>query len=197
MASTISNRYSEADLEEFKALIEKKIAKATLQLEALQTQLEEAADSKGSEGDWMDDSSSSTDMDMLYTMTHRQKKHLLDLNNALQRVHNKSYGICIITRELIDKRRLLAVPTTTKSMAAKVTISDSTSSTSATPKKKTTPKSKPSQPKIITRIIKKPTTSTPAPVLDNDFLEEEEDMDDLSYVAEDINLDEYSEEDLD
>lgn len=193
MASTISNRYSEADLAEFKALIEKKIAKATLQLEALQTQLEEAAESKGSEGDWMDDSSSSTDMDMLYTMRHRQKKHLLDLNNALQRIHNKSYGICIITGELIDKRRLLAVPTTTKSMVAKVAISDSEGST---PKKKTIPKSRSAQPKIITRIIKKPSTTAPSPLIDNDLLEEEEDLDDLSYIAEDINLDEYSEEDL-
>jgi len=120
MTNQTSNRYSEVDLNEFKAHIDKKIEKTERQLNSLEERLTHAAESKDNEGDWMDDSSNSSDIEMLEVMANRQRKHLMDLQNALQRVYNKSYGICVITGELIDKRRLLAVPTTTKSLVAKM-----------------------------------------------------------------------------
>jgi hypothetical protein len=52
-------------------------------------------------------------------MIFRQNKYSQDLENALLRVINKTYGICSITGNLIDKKRLLIVPTTTKGMEAK------------------------------------------------------------------------------
>ncbi len=183
-------RYGAADLAEFKALIDKKLEKAERQLATLEEQISEATESKGSQGDWMDDSSSSNDIDMLYTMANRQKKHLLDLRNALQRIHNKSYGICVITGELIDKRRLLAVPTTTKSLAAKMGA--------AMPEKKPikpSPKPNPSSPKIISRIIRKPTAkpTTPSNWEEEDLdIEMEDDFD-----TTEVDFDSYSEEDLD
>ncbi|MBK9488377.1 MAG: hypothetical protein IPO07_05990 [Haliscomenobacter sp.] len=57
---------------------------------------------------------------MLNNMAIRQRMYIQDLENALVRIKNKTYGICSLTGQLIDKRRLLAVPTTTKSLAAKV-----------------------------------------------------------------------------
>ena len=190
-AQIVSNRYSEADLAEFKAHVEKKLEKAERQLTNLDEQLADAAETKGSQGDWMDDSSNSNDIDMLQMMANRQKKHILDLRNALQRIHNKSYGICVISGELIDKRRLMAVPTTTKSLAAKM-------GKAIPEKKQARPQPKPSTggPKIISRVISKPKpkVETPKNWEDEDDLDLE--MDD-NLVTTEVDFDNYSEEDLD
>ena len=186
VAQKIINRYGEAELAEFQALIEKKVAKT-------ENQLAEAAESKDNEGDWMDDSSNNTDIEMLEIMAYRQRKHLLDLQNALQRIYNRSYGICVITGELIDKRRLMAVPTTTKSLAAKMGQGAEKPVFKPTPKPTAAKK-----PKIISRIIPKPTPKVEKPKNweDDDDLDLEMD-DDLGTTALDIDFDNLSEEDLD
>lgn len=188
-----SNRYSETDLAEFKAHIDKKIEKTERQLTSLEERLAHAAESKDSEGDWMDDSSNNMDIEMLEVMANRQIKHRMDLQNALQRVYNKSYGICVITGELIDKRRLLAVPTTTKSLVAKM------DNNRMSAKKAYKPETRPtaSVPKIISKIIRKPAIK---PAVSENWAEE----DDLDIEMEDdlgmntpLDLDNFSEEDLD
>jgi RNA polymerase-binding transcription factor DksA len=117
-------RYSDEDLEEFRVLIEKKLEQTEEQLESLQSQIMEISENSSDDhgGDWVDDSSTNNDIEMLNNMAIRQRKYLLDLNNAMMRIKNKVYGVCLITGELIDKRRLLAVPTTTKSLTAKTDI---------------------------------------------------------------------------
>ncbi len=187
-----SNRYSETDLAEFKAHIDKKIEKTTRQLTSLEEQLAYAAESKDNEGDWMDDSSNNMDIEMLEVMANRQRKHLMDLQNALQRVYNKSYGICVLTGELIDKRRLLAVPTTTKSLAAKMDNGRNAV------KKAYKPEVRPSTngPKIISKIIRKPEIK---PAVSKNW-EAEDDLDieleeDLG-MGTALDLDNFSEEDL-
>lgn len=114
-------RYSDEDLAEFKALINAKMLETREQLDLLQAQLMDVTENSGDEhgGDWVDDSSINTELEMLNNMAIRQQKYLKDLENALVRIQNKTYGICVISGELIDKRRLLAVPTTTKSVNAK------------------------------------------------------------------------------
>lgn len=114
-------RYSDDELAEFQEIIEKKIAQTQEQLESLQGQIIEISENTSDEhgGDWVDDSSINSDMEMLNNMAIRQRKYLQDLNNAMLRIRNKVYGVCVVTGELIDKRRLLAVPTTTKSLTAK------------------------------------------------------------------------------
>ncbi|MEM6317880.1 MAG: hypothetical protein AAF960_09425 [Bacteroidota bacterium] len=154
-----SQRYSEADLTEFKAVIDRKLAKAERQLATLDAQLQENNDNQGSHSDWADDSSSSTNLQMLDTMANRLRKHIIDLKNALLRIHSKSYGICSISGVLIDKKRLLAVPTTTKSVAVKINTS--------TKKRRTVPLqqppfSKPKIPTIISKVVRKKET-TPQP----------------------------------
>lgn len=196
MVTQIINRYSETDLAEFKAQIDKNIAKAESRLSSLEEQLNDATESKDNEGDWMDGSSTSSDIEMLEMMTNRQRKHLLDLQNALQRIYNKSYGICVVTGELIDKRRLMAVLTTTKSLAAKM------GKGSMPIKKPFRPEAKPKAsgtPKIFSRIISKP-TSTPKPKAweDEEDLDLEIDLEDgLGIDSTEIDLDSYSNEDLD
>ena len=114
-------RYSSKELAEFQELIENKIKTTTEQLDSLKAQIIEISENSGDEhgGDWVDDSSVNNDMEMLNNMAIRQQRYLQDLNNAIHRIRNRVYGVCVITGELIDKRRLLAVPTTTKSLSAK------------------------------------------------------------------------------
>ncbi len=114
------NRYLYKDLAFFKEKIDSKLAKATKDLNHLLEQLEDTTEAIKTEGDWQDDTSNNINLELLQTMIRRQRKHIHDLENALIRIKNKNYGICVITGHLIDKRRLLAVPTTTKSIAAKI-----------------------------------------------------------------------------
>lgn len=118
---TSTPRYSDAELEEFRDIIQKKLEMTKNQLEQLQSQIFEITENSDDEygSDWMDDSNINNEIEILNDMSIRQRKFLLDLENALVRIKNKTYGICVVTGELIDKKRLLAVPTTTKSIAAK------------------------------------------------------------------------------
>ena len=117
----MENRYSDADLAEFKALIETKLEKTKTQIANLEGQIQETTESSEDDfgTDMIDDSSLGSQIEFLGDMLLRQKKHATSLENALSRIENKTYGICVVTGELIDKRRLRAVPTTTKSIQAK------------------------------------------------------------------------------
>ena len=50
----------------------------------------------------------------------RQAKYIKNLENALIRIENKTYGICRVTGKLIPKERLRAVPHATLSVEAKM-----------------------------------------------------------------------------
>jgi len=52
-------------------------------------------------------------------LAQRQRKFIEQLENALVRIENKTYGICRVTGKLIDKARLRAVPHATLSIEAK------------------------------------------------------------------------------
>ncbi len=182
MSNTVV-RYSDAELQEFKALIEGKLEKAQTQLDSLREQILEIAENSGDDHgvDWVDDSSTGNDVEMLNNMAIRQRRYIQDLQNALIRIRNKAYGICTVTGELIDKKRLRAVPTTTKSLAAKTQPSVSTRP--ASPKdeeddenedktKRKPPK--PAKNKVITRVIRK--SAAPKPSRPVDLDDEEEDF---------------------
>jgi len=190
MSSTVV-RYSDAELEEFKQLILDKFARAKEQLASLQEQIlditENTADEHG--GDWVDDSSINNEVEMLNNMAIRQRMYLKDLENALVRIKNKSYGICSITGQLIDKKRLFAVPTTTKSLEAKAVEQSKVMDTEEKPKPVVVPKPvspAPAERKVITKVIRKPTT----PV--NKAAVKDDDDDDLEFGERDFF---YEEED--
>lgn len=178
MSNTVV-RYSDAELQEFKALIEGKLEKAQTQLDSLREQILEIAENSGDDHgvDWVDDSSTGNDVEMLNNMAIRQRRYIQDLQNALIRIRNKVYGICTVTGELIDKKRLRAVPTTTKSLAAKTQPPASTRPLSKNDEEEGQPKRKPPKPaknKVITRVIRKSATAKPARPVDLD--DEEEDF---------------------
>lgn len=115
-------RYSDEDLVEFKKIIDQKLDLAKENLQGLESQLLEVTENNFNEfgGDWMDDTETNNELEYLNNMIIRQKKYIQDLDNALVRIKNKTYGVCVVTGKLIDKKRLMAVPHATKSLEAKL-----------------------------------------------------------------------------
>jgi RNA polymerase-binding protein DksA len=193
------SRYSDADLAEFKKHIEEKLDRAKKYLAEISEQILDLRENKDSEGDWMDDTSSTTDLEMLFTMEGRQRKQVYDLESALVRIHNKSYGICVVTGTLIDKRRLMAVPTTTKSVEAKLNADMAQEPKPEKPKPAPRKKEGPNQ--IITKIIKK-SSSNAKPVkpidLDDEDMLDDTFFDDLdSGIDDSVEVDDTMDDDLD
>ena len=184
----MAKRYSDSELEEFKTLIEGKIEKAKNEIASLEDQKNDHSESLNDNGYDVDENHGYADVEFLSNMIQRQKKHLNDLENALIRIRNKSYGICVVTGEVIDKKRLMAVPTTTKSLQAKMQPQSVPVTTSEEPKKER-PAKKKQENKIISRVIKK--SGTPAPKLE---MEEDEDLD---FDDLDLDLGEEDAEEMD
>jgi RNA polymerase-binding transcription factor DksA len=67
----------------------------------------------------MEDGGHTNEKEHLSNMANRQIKFIQNLENALIRIENKTYGICRKTGNLIEKKRLMAVPHATLSMEAK------------------------------------------------------------------------------
>lgn len=190
-------RYSDTELEEFKVLIETKLDRATTHLNGLQEQILEITENTSDEhgGDWVDDSSINNDVEMLNNMAIRQRMYIQDLENALVRIKNKTYGICSITGQLIDKRRLLAVPTTTKSLAAKVAEQvpvpekkERIEVEKPVVEKKTVEK-KPLEKRITSTIIRKSSSSAGSGKKKSVDIEDLEDDDDELGISKDMFFD--------
>ena len=113
-------QHNEQDLELFKAKLLQIKAKDETQLEETKLQLKTLAEN-GREENGLDNTSYSTQFEHLIEYQSRLIKHLRQVENALMRITNNCYGICSKTGKLIDKNRLLAVPTTTQSMEGKST----------------------------------------------------------------------------
>ncbi len=117
-------RFSDEELVEFKELILAKLEKATKDLELLT----EAYTNKGDHG--TDDTSPTFKVleeghnvlskEENSRLAARQQKFINNLENALIRIENKTYGICRVTGKLIAKERLRSVPHATLSMDAKL-----------------------------------------------------------------------------
>jgi RNA polymerase-binding protein DksA len=119
-----AKRYSDEELEEFRVLIEDKLDKATHEYNQLRAQLDgdkthDAEDTVRQFNDVFDESSNNFQRSELQQLMTRQLQFIEKLRAALQRVDNKTYGICRVTGELIPKERLRAVPHATLSIEAK------------------------------------------------------------------------------
>jgi len=112
-------RYSDHELEEFKQIIEGKLAKAQEQLTFYRNQLKDLADSADAKSKGLDDGVGSAESERLTNMASRQQNLIQHLENAQIRIKNKVYGICRQTGKLISKERLKAVPHATLSIEAK------------------------------------------------------------------------------
>ena len=123
MAKDVKNRYSDAELEEFRKIIQEKIDKAQEQLELIESAYKN--DSNNGTDDTsptfkaFDEGSEVMSKEANSQLAIRQEKFIRDLKNALIRVENKTYGICRVTGKLINPERLKLVPHATLSIEAK------------------------------------------------------------------------------
>lgn len=117
-------RYTDEELKEFEELINEKLDKAKTELNTLKASLtRESSDDSGdsfSSVKTLEDGADTAEKEQLSQLAGRQQKFINNLENALVRIKNGTYGICVDTGNLISKERLRAVPHTMHSIAAKM-----------------------------------------------------------------------------
>lgn len=117
-------RYSSDELKEFEELILDKLAKAKKELDFIRNTLSKkgdtGTDSTASTVKVLEDGADTAEKENLTQLAARQSKFINNLENALIRIKNGTYGVCIDTGKLISKERLRAVPHTQHSIEAKL-----------------------------------------------------------------------------
>src|SRR5574344_372686 len=115
-------RYSDEELAEFKEIIEEKLSQARKNLEMLQEACANDANDLSDTAPTfkiLEEGSNVGSKEDNAKMAMRQERFIKDLEAALIRIENKTYGVCRITGELIPKERLRLVPHATTTVAAK------------------------------------------------------------------------------
>ena len=116
-------RYSDAELEEFQAIINEKLALARRDYTSMMKQImnEDGNDTDDTSPTYkaLEEGSTTQSKEDMVQIAARQQKFIQGLEAALVRIKNKTYGIDRITGELIPKERLRVVPHATLSVASK------------------------------------------------------------------------------
>ena len=128
MAEEIKNRYSDEELAEFRAIIEEKLAAAkaeykTLREIVMNSSTNDIEDTSPSFKTVEDDGPNQLSKEEAGHLAQRQYKFIQNLEAALVRIENKTYGICRATGKLIPKERLRLVPHATLTVEAKEMMS--------------------------------------------------------------------------
>ena len=116
-------RYSDEELKEFEKLILQKLEKAKEELNSLKDSLTHESDDSGdsfSSVKTLEGGADTAEKEHLNQLAGRQQRFINNLKNALVRIKNGTYGICVDTGKLISKERLKSVPHTTHSINAKL-----------------------------------------------------------------------------
>ena len=117
------NRYADAELEEFRAIIEKKLSEAKDDLLVLKGSLSHKDDHGTNDTsrsfNMMEDGAETLMREENAQLAARTEKFITNLEHALIRIKNKTYGVCRKTGKLINKNRLRLVPHATLSIEAK------------------------------------------------------------------------------
>ncbi|RCW93372.1 TraR/DksA family transcriptional regulator [Winogradskyella arenosi] len=123
MATETKTRYSDKDLEEFRAILLEKIDKAEHDLELIKSaymnDFDNGTDDTSPTFKAFEEGSATMSKESNSALAIRQEKFIRDLKNAIIRIENKTYGICRVTGKLINKERLKLVPHATLSIEAK------------------------------------------------------------------------------
>ena len=123
MMAELKTRYSDDDLQEFKEIIQRKIARAEEDLILLKSSYmngsNNGTDDTSPQFKSFEEGSETMSKEANVQLAIRQEKFIRDLKNALIRIENKTYGICRVTGKLIQKERLKLVPHATLSIEAK------------------------------------------------------------------------------
>ena len=123
MATDTKERYSDAELEEFRVIIQQKIDKAQNDLDLIKSAYmndgNNGTDDTSPTFKAFEEGSETMSKEANSALAIRQEKFIRDLKNAMIRIENKTYGVCRVTGKLINKKRLLLVPHATLSIEAK------------------------------------------------------------------------------
>lgn len=121
--ATEKTRYSQAELKEFEALIQKKLEDARIDYNLLKNSLSHSdnhgTDDTGRTFNMMEDGSDTLSREEVAQLAARQEKFIQNLQAALVRIQNKTYGVCRVSGKLIPKERLRLVPHATTTIDAK------------------------------------------------------------------------------
>lgn len=124
MANKEKNKYSASELVEFEKLILEKIENAQKELDFIKESLLRSnlsgTDSTQGALKTLEDGADTMEKESLSQLAGRQQKFISNLEKALIRIKNGTYGICKDSGKLIDKKRLRAVPHATQSIEAKL-----------------------------------------------------------------------------
>lgn len=118
------SKYSAEELKEFEILISEKIEKSKSELKYIKETLtrsnDEGTDKTAGTLKMMEDGAETAEKEYLNQLAARQQKFIRQLEYALGRIKNGTYGVCVDTGKLIPKERLRAVPHTMHSIEAKL-----------------------------------------------------------------------------
>lgn len=124
MATEDKNRYSADELKEFEAIIQGKLAETNAELKYLRAALSKkndpGTDDTSGNSKVMEDGAETQEKESMNQLAVRQQKFAKSLENALMRIKNGTYGVCIDSGKLISKERLRLVPHTQHSIEAKL-----------------------------------------------------------------------------
>ena len=116
--------YSQEELKEFEIIIQQKLSSAKEELTSLKESLSKKNDTgtdyTASTSKLLEDGADTLERESLSQLAARQQKFVINLENALIRIKNGTYGVCVDTGKLISKERLRAVPHTMQSIEAKL-----------------------------------------------------------------------------
>ncbi len=116
--------YSDEELEYFRGIIMKKRQEADKDLNILMDALKESTENSSDESAYSfhmaDAGTDAQEREKTYMLYNRTRKFIKYLDDALQRINNKTYGVCKVTGKKISKGRLEAVPHTQISIEAKL-----------------------------------------------------------------------------
>ncbi|MBA4300918.1 transcriptional regulator, TraR/DksA family [Algoriphagus alkaliphilus] len=124
MSKEEKTAYSQEELKEFEVIIHQKLASAKEELTSLKESLSKKNDTgtdyTASTSKLLEDGADTLERENLSQLAARQQKFVINLENALIRIKNGTYGVCVDTGKLISKERLKAVPHTMHSIEAKL-----------------------------------------------------------------------------
>lgn len=116
--------YSQDELKEFEEIILQKLAVAKEELHIMKDTMSKKNDSgtdyTASTSKLLEDGADTLERESMSQLAARQQKFVANLENALIRIKNGTYGVCVDTGKLISKERLKAVPHTMHSIEAKL-----------------------------------------------------------------------------
>ncbi|MBK9248724.1 MAG: TraR/DksA C4-type zinc finger protein [Ignavibacteria bacterium] len=119
-------RYSDEDLETFRNVIEKAKTEAHDEMRMLRERLDDLTNQDNAEDSMIysmhmaEQGSEAIEKEKTYTQMNRINEYLRKLDESLERIKEKTYGVCKECGILIAKERLMAVPITTLSASFKI-----------------------------------------------------------------------------